>query len=207
MLGYQLNTRNCVAAVLTMLLATVRHDVLLRAMALPVMNNWRWLGLSLVVIILDQMTKFIASANLSLYKPLSILPGINFTLMYNPGAAFSFLGDASGWQRWFFTAIALFVSLLILIWLHRLPSDDKWSLVALPLILGGALGNVIDRILYGHVIDFIDVFYKGKDCLPGFSAYLGDCHWPAFNLADSAIFISVVMLLIDGLFMRQQQGK
>jgi signal peptidase II len=168
-------------------------------MAIPVINNWRWLGLSLIVIGLDQLTKLVATSSLLMYKPVSVLPGVNFTLMYNPGAAFSFLSDASGWQRWFFTAIALVVSMIILVWLHRLPRHDKWSLVALPLILGGAIGNVIDRILFGHVIDFMDMYYKGTDCLPGFAAYLGECHWPAFNVADAAISISVILLIYDGL--------
>lgn len=171
-----------------------------KTMVFPVINNWRWLGLSLIVIAIDQLTKLTANAELHIYKPESIFPGLNFTLMYNPGAAFSFLSDENGWQRWFFTILAIVISTVILFWLHRLPRHDKWSLVALPLILGGAIGNVIDRIAYGHVIDFIDVYYKGTECLPGFAAYLGECHWPAFNIADSAISVSVVLLIIDGLF-------
>ena len=174
--------------------------------AMP-MNNWQWLGLSLVIIILDQLTKLYAMDALMMYQPLAVLPGINFTLMYNTGAAFSFLSDAGGWQRWFFTALAFIVSVVILVWLHRSAASDRWQLAALALILGGAIGNVIDRIAYGHVIDFLDVYYPGKDCLPGFAGYLGECHWPAFNLADSAISVSVVILIIDGLFGHQRRNK
>lgn len=190
-----------------MLAVTVRRDVLPKSMSIPVLNNWRWLGLSLIVICLDQLTKIIATESLLMYKPVSILPGVNFTLMYNPGAAFSFLSDAGGWQRWFFTAIAMVVSVVILVWIHRVPRHDKWQLVALPLIFGGAIGNVIDRISYGHVIDFMDMYYNGTDCLPGFASYLGECHWPAFNIADAAISVSVVILIIDGLFGHRQHHE
>ena len=167
---------------------------------LSVFNNRRWLGLSLLIVALDQLTKIIADGSLLMYKPVSVLPGFNFTLMYNPGAAFSFLSDADGWQRWFFTIIAMVVSVVILFWIHRVHRDDKWQLAALSLILGGAIGNVIDRILYGHVIDFFDMYYRGTSCLPGFSGYLGECHWPAFNIADAAISVSVVILIIHSLF-------
>ena len=154
----------------------------------------------MIVIGLDQVTKITATGSLLMYKPINILPGFNFTLMHNPGAAFSFLSDASGWQRWFFTVIAVVVSIAILVWIHRVPRNDKWQLAALSLILGGAVGNVIDRILYGYVVDFIDMYYKGSDCLPGFAGYLGECHWPAFNIADAAISVSVIILIIDSLF-------
>ena len=175
--------------------------------AISVLNNWRWLGLSLLIVGLDQFTKIVADGSLLMYKPVNILPGVNFTLMYNPGAAFSFLSDADGWQRWFFTVIAVVVSIVILFWIHRVPRDDKWQLSALSLLLGGAVGNVIDRIMYGHVIDFFDMYYKGTSCLPGFSSYLGECHWPAFNIADSAIFVSVVILILHSIFGRHEDTK
>lgn len=174
--------------------------------SLSALNNWRWLSISFIVIVLDQITKVMAEGSLLLYKPVAVVPGVNFTLMYNPGAAFSFLSDAGGWQRWFFTVLAMVISIVILMWLHRVPRDDKWSLLALPLILGGAIGNVIDRLFHGHVIDFVDVYYKGSDCLPGFAGYLGECHWPAFNIADAAISVSVVILIIDGLFVHRKHS-
>jgi signal peptidase II len=146
----------------------------------------KWLWISLLVVALDQVTKSIAVDSLVLFQPVAVFPGFNFTLMHNQGAAFSFLSDASGWQRWFFTVIAIAVSTGIVIWLKRLPADHRLTAVSLTLILGGAVGNVWDRMLLGYVIDFIDVYY---------AAY----HWPAFNIADSAITVGACLLIFDSL--------
>ena len=146
----------------------------------------RWLWLAVAVVVLDQLTKYWADSQLQLYLPQQVMSGFNLTLSYNPGAAFSFLADAGGWQRWFFIVLALGVSAFIVSWLLRLNRDERWMAVALTLILGGAVGNVVDRIYIGHVIDFIDI-------------YIGSWHWPAFNIADSAITIGAVMMVIDGL--------
>ncbi len=143
-----------------------------------------WLWLSLVVLALDQVTKYLASAKLVLHQPIEILPMLNLTLMHNYGAAFSFLSDHSGWQRWFLTAVALVVSVVIVFWMRRLPPGEKLTAIGLALILGGALGNVWDRIQLGYVVDFIDVYYQSW-------------HWPAFNIADSAITVGAVLLIID----------
>lgn len=147
------------------------------------MRPWFWLLLSGTVIILDQWTKHLAFVHLIPYDPMPVLPILNWTLAFNTGAAFSFLNDAGGWQKVFFTIFSLSISLVLLIWLFRLPKEKKGTACALSLILGGALGNVIDRFHYGYVIDFIDVYYKHY-------------HWPAFNIADSAIFIGAVLLII-----------
>jgi len=144
----------------------------------------RWFGLALFVIILDQMTKLWIDNHFELYESLSIFPSLNLTLLYNRGAAFSFLANAGGWQRWFFTSLSLIVSIILIIWLIRLDAKQRWLACALALILGGAIGNLIDRMLYGYVIDFIDIYYK-------------NWHWPAFNVADSAISIGATMLFID----------
>ncbi len=144
----------------------------------------KWLWVSVLVIVLDQLTKLWASHALDYAAPVAVLPYFNLTLMHNTGAAFSFLSEAGGWQRWFFALVALFVSAVILVWLKRLPSGKVWLSVALALVLGGALGNVWDRITLGYVIDFIDLYYQAR-------------HWPAFNLADSAISVGAVMLIID----------
>jgi signal peptidase II len=146
----------------------------------------KWLWISLLVVALDQVTKSIAVDSLVLFQPVPVFPGFNFTLMHNKGAAFSFLSDQSGWQRWFFTVIAIVVSVAIVIWMKRLPADHRLTAVSLALILGGAVGNVWDRILLGYVIDFIDVYYA-------------DYHWPAFNIADSAISVGACLLIIDSL--------
>ncbi|MGD8932743.1 MAG: signal peptidase II [Chromatiales bacterium] len=144
----------------------------------------RWLWLSLGVILLDQLTKQLAEALLTAYQALEVLPFFDLTLMYNRGAAFSFLSDQGGWQRWFFVILALVVSGVLGVWLKRLRPDEKWVAVALALIIGGAIGNVIDRILFGQVIDFVHLHYHRY-------------YWPAFNVADSAITIGVAIMLLD----------
>jgi signal peptidase II len=136
------------------------------------------------VIILDQLTKIWATQTLTFNQPIAILPFFNFTLLHNTGAAFSFLANAGGWQRWFFTILAIGVSFVLVLWLARLKSNQYGLASALALILGGALGNVIDRLNYGYVIDFLDFYYK-------------TWHWPAFNIADSAITIGAAILIVD----------
>ncbi len=161
----------------------------------------RWIGLALVVIVVDQATKLWADAALQLHMPQQLFTGFNLTLSYNSGAAFSFLAGAGGWQRWFFIILALLVSGYIIHWLRRLGPGDARLALALALILGGALGNVIDRAWLGHVVDFIDVYYLSNDCLPFFTQVIsnrgGACHWPAFNIADSAITLGALLLVID----------
>lgn len=147
---------------------------------------YKWFFLSLIVIIIDQITKGIASAQLTMFDPVAILPYFNFTLMHNQGAAFSFLSDAGGWQRWFFTALACIVSIVIIIWIKRLKPEEKMTAISLALILGGAIGNLIDRVRFGYVVDFIDVYYNTS-------------HWPAFNIADSAISVGAVIMIIASL--------
>tara|TARA_B100001142_G_scaffold329602_1_gene393541 strand:- start:364 stop:876 length:513 start_codon:yes stop_codon:yes gene_type:complete len=159
---------------------------------LRVLAMFKWLTLSLVIILLDQVTKYFASHVLSMYQPIPIVPGFNLTLMHNTGAAFSFLSQAGGWQRWFFIGIASVVSIVIIVWMNGLPKNKYWLLTALALILGGAIGNVCDRIILGYVIDFIEVYY-------------GDMFWPAFNIADSAITIGAIMLIIDSLFLKEAE--
>lgn len=157
------------------------------------LGNLKWLWITLLVAVLDQITKLAASHYLAMHQPVALLPFFNFTLVHNKGAAFSFLSDASGWQRWFFTVIALVVSAAIVVWLKRLPLGEKWMPIALALILGGAIGNVWDRVSLGYVIDFLDVYY-------------GTWHWPAFNIADSAITVGAVMLVIDAVFLSKAKS-
>jgi len=146
----------------------------------------KWLWLSALVVVLDLSSKAVATHYLQLYQPVPVFPGFNWMLAHNTGAAFSFLRDQSGWQRWFFSAIALVVSIGITIWIKRLAPTQTLLAVALALVLGGALGNLWDRMTLGYVVDFIDVYYQQS-------------HWPAFNLADSAIFLGAVLLVIDSL--------
>ena len=147
----------------------------------------KWLGVSLLVVIFDQLTKFLADSQLNYAEPLALLPSFNLTLLYNPGAAFSFLSDASGWQRWFFVTVSLLASVFLVLWLRKLKPEQKLLALALALVLGGALGNLIDRLLLGHVVDFIQVYYK-------------TFYWPAFNIADSAITVGAALLIWDALF-------
>jgi signal peptidase II len=145
------------------------------------------LGLALLVLAVDQATKLWAAGTLDYGMPVTVLPFFNLTLVHNTGAAFSFLADAGGWQRIFFIVVSGVVSLVLAAWLWRLPRDARLLGIALALVLGGALGNLVDRVAYGYVIDFLDFHAAGW-------------HWPAFNVADSAISCGVVLLLADGLF-------
>jgi len=142
------------------------------------------LWISFVVIILDQVTKAIATANLEMWTPIEVIPFFNFMLAHNTGAAFSFLADSGGWQRWFFSIIAFVVSIAIVVWIKKLKPEEKVMGISLALILGGAVGNLIDRVRFGYVVDFLDV-------------YVGTSHWPAFNIADSAITIGAAIMIIS----------
>ncbi len=144
----------------------------------------KWLGLSILIIILDQWSKLSVTATMQLYESIQIMPYFNLTYVRNEGAAFSFLSDAGGWQRWLFAGLALAISLIITVWILRLKKQELLLAVALSLVLGGAIGNLIDRIAYGYVIDFLDVYYQDK-------------HWPAFNVADSAICMGVFLMLLE----------
>ena len=131
----------------------------------------------------DQATKYWAVASLTLHDPVAVAPLVNLTLTYNAGAAFSFLGSAGGWQRWLFIGLSSVISVFLLVWLYRLPKSKRWLSAALALILGGAIGNLWDRLTIGRVVDFVDLYY-------------GSWHWPAFNVADSAICVGAVVLLV-----------
>lgn len=146
------------------------------------MKNLWWLLLGFAVVVADQTTKLIALLNLSSGAAKSVFPVLNFSLAFNKGAAFSFLSSAGGWQNIFFIALAIFVCAMLVVWL--LQSSSKCQCWALALIVGGAVANVVDRLHYGHVVDFIDF-------------HINDWHWPVFNVADSAITVGVVLLLIS----------
>lgn len=148
------------------------------------MKKWPWLILVLVTIALDQVTKIWAFQTLIPYHPRVILPMLNFTLAFNTGAAFSFLSSTGEWHQWLFTGFNVVMSIVLTTWITRLPKTAGLELTALSLILAGALGNLVDRVRLGHVIDFIDVHYTHY-------------HWPAFNLADSAICIGAAFLLLN----------
>ncbi len=155
-------------------------------------HNLVWVGLSIVAIILDQWTKHIASTHLNYADPVPVLPFLNWTLLHNYGAAFSFLSDAGGWQRYFFTSLAGLVSVIFVFCLMRMPKTVKILPIAIALILGGAIGNLIDRMSLGYVVDFIHVYYNNS-------------HFPAFNIADSAITLGTILLLIDTFFLEKQR--
>jgi signal peptidase II len=154
----------------------------------------RWLWLSVALVALDQATKWAMSSHLRLYQPEPVLPFFNLTLMHNEGAAFSFLSDQGGWQRWLFVALAAVVSLVLVVWMARLRATERLVAVAFALIVGGALGNLIDRVVHGYVVDFLDFHHPALAGWPGFSA---NGHWPAFNVADSALTLGAALLVLD----------
>jgi len=145
-----------------------------------------WLWVTVIILLLDRTTKYFAQKYLLAYYALPILPSFNLTLSFNKGAAFSFLNSAAGWQVWFFGCIAAIVSVGLIIALSRISSRNRLLCIALSLIVGGALGNLWDRITYGYVIDFIQL-------------YLSDYYWPTFNIADSAICLGAMLLLLNAL--------
>lgn len=142
-----------------------------------------WLWLTILIILLDRVSKNWVLDHLTLYVPLEVLPIFNLTLAYNTGAAFSFLHSMSGWQNWFLAGLALVVSAIVFYWLAKFKRRDYWMNIALALILGGALGNAWDRVQFGYVIDFL-------------SFHLGEWHFAIFNIADSAIFVGALMLIL-----------
>lgn len=148
-------------------------------------------GIVVVIVVLDQITKIWADKTLAMYEQIPITGFFNITKAYNYGAAFSFLDNAGGWQRWFFTAISLIVSIVLSIWLYRMRKEERWLSLAISLILGGAIGNLIDRVWYGYVVDFIQVYWNTS-------------YFPSFNVADAAISCGTVLLLILTLFEKNE---
>lgn len=155
---------------------------------------WLWYLLALLVVVLDQLSKLWASSVLSYGEPVPLTSFFNFTLLHNPGAAFSFLSDAGGWQRWFFAGLAIVVSVLLVVWIARSQQSGRRETFALAFILGGALGNLYDRIEFGYVVDFIVVHYR-------------DYFWPAFNLADAAITLGAFILIADMFLTKEKKSN
>ena len=154
-----------------------------------------WLVLSLLVLVIDQVSKAHFEGRLEMFQQIVVIPDyFSWTLAYNTGAAFSFLAEGGGWQRWLFAVIAVVVSAVLVVWLKRLGRDDTWLAIALALVLGGALGNLYDRIALGHVIDFILVHWQNRH------------YFPAFNFADSAITVGAIMLALD-MFKSKKTGE
>ena len=156
-------------------------------------HPWGWFVLAVVVIVLDQWSKAAATAGLTYGRPVEVTWFFDLTLLHNHGAAFSFLSDAGGWQRWFFTGIALFMSIAITIWLLRIARERWLEAAALGFVLGGAVGNLIDRLRFGYVVDFISVHYKNS-------------YFPAFNLADSAICFGAFLMIVYMLFFQDDSA-
>ena len=148
-------------------------------------SGLRWLGLALLVLLIDLASKYWVMQNFTLYESRPLIPFFNLTYAQNPGAAFSFLADKAGWQRWFFSLIAIGIVVTLLVIMRRTPSKHRVVNVAYAMIIGGALGNLYDRMVHGVVIDFIDF-------------HVGDWHYPIFNLADSAIFLGAILVILDG---------
>ncbi len=151
----------------------------------------KWLGLSIVVVLLDQASKLWIDSTMRLFESIPLTSFFNLTYVHNTGAAFSFLSEAGGWQRWFFAVLALVISGVLIVWMIRLQAHERLMAVALSLVLGGAIGNLIDRVAYGYVIDFLDFYYQSW-------------HWPAFNVADMAICLGVFLMLLEN-FQSEQE--
>nr|WP_297460460.1 signal peptidase II [uncultured Halomonas sp.] len=162
------------------------HDTAQPPQTVPMSRPLRWLWLSLLVIVLDLGTKALASAMLAYGQPVELLPFFNLTLLHNTGAAFSFLAGHDGWQRWLFASIAIGASIGLTIWLTRLKAHETLMAAALALIIGGALGNLYDRLVLGYVVDFLSFHWQRY-------------YFPAFNLADTAITLGAIALIVESL--------
>jgi signal peptidase II len=160
----------------------------------PVRGSLAYLGLSVAIVGLDQATKAWIVARLAMFQAVNVLPVLQITRVYNRGAAFSFLNDASGWQRWAFAALALIVSVILVTWLRQIDRRDVLLASGVALVLGGAIGNLIDRLRLGHVIDFV-------------AAHWGRHYFPTFNLADSAITVGVILWLLDALLEARHKAR
>ncbi|MCR3755407.1 MAG: lipoprotein signal peptidase [Sodalis sp. Psp] len=164
-------------------------------MSKPLMSTGlRWLWLTLVILALDLGSKQWIMTCFWLGESVSVIPFISFTYSHNPGAAFSFLADKGGWQRWIFSSVAVVISVVILVMMYRSDYQARLSNVAYAIIIGGALGNLFDRMVHSVVIDFIDF-------------YVGNWHWPTFNVADSGICIGTVLTVLDGFYSTKKPTK
>ncbi len=153
-------------------------------------SGLRWLWLSIICLVIDQVSKQWVAGSFDLYESVNLLPFFSFTYVHNPGAAFSFLADQGGWQRWFFTVIASVACIVFVVWLAKTPRSNVLLSIAFALMLSGAFGNLIDRVLFGYVIDFLDFHWAGY-------------RFPAFNIADSLIFIGAALMILESF----QQNK
>ncbi|MBX2880873.1 MAG: signal peptidase II [Granulosicoccus sp.] len=158
------------------------------------MSRWLRYSIVTVIIVLDQITKIWADRSLDMYQQVFVTSFFNITKAYNYGAAFSFLDNEGGWQRWMFTGISLIVSIVLTIWLYRMTKLEKWLSLAIALILGGAIGNLIDRAVLGYVVDFVQVHWNHH-------------YFPSFNVADAAISCGAVLLLCLTLFEKQDDAS
>jgi signal peptidase II len=156
--------------------------------------SWRWLMLSVAVLVLDQLTKSVITRNFDLFERYPVLPFFDLVRLHNTGAAFSFLAGASGWQNWLFAGVAVVVSAGILWWFRQLPAGRVVVPAGLALLLGGAIGNLVDRLLHGHVVDFVLLYYDRWS-------------YPAFNVADSAITCGVILLLWDSFVLERRRRR
>lgn len=155
-------------------------------------SYWVWLGIAALILIADQFTKVLMISTYQLGEGFPVTEFFNIVRVHNEGAAFSFLATAGGWQRWFFTGLGVVATLFMVWMLHKHPSQKLFGL-AIACILGGAIGNVIDRVMYGYVVDFLDFHYAG-------------IHFPAFNVADCGISVGAALLILDEV-LRVRQGN
>ncbi|XKE45120.1 signal peptidase II [Halomonas organivorans] len=164
------------------------------AEAAPMHKPLRWLWLAVAWVVLDLGTKALASSLLAYAQPVAVLPFFDLTLLHNTGAAFSFLADHPGWQRWFFAIVAVAASVGLTLWLRRLKADEKWLAASLALIIGGALGNLYDRLVHGYVVDFL-------------SFHVAGWYYPAFNVADIGITLGAIGLIWESVFGERRRAR